>query len=69
MRIVEKEMATHSSILPGGSIGQRSLEGYSQWGSQRVGHDQSDLAHKHVRIPVGFFVEIEESESVSHSVV
>ena len=30
-------MATHSSILPGESHGQRSLVGYSPW--QRVGHD------------------------------
>ena len=29
---LEKEMATHSSILPGKSQGQRSLEGYSLWG-------------------------------------
>ena len=36
---LEKEMATHSSILPGESHGQRSLEGYSPWGLQRVGHD------------------------------
>ena len=28
---LEKEMATHSSILPGKSHGQRSLVGYSQW--------------------------------------
>jgi len=27
--LLEKEMATHSSILPGKSHGQRSLEGYS----------------------------------------
>ena len=27
-----KEMATHSSILPGKSHGQRSLVGYSPWG-------------------------------------
>ena len=31
---LEKEMATHSSIL-GGFHGQRSLAGYSPW----VGHD------------------------------
>ena len=30
--ISEKEMATHSSILPGKSHGQRSLAGYSPWG-------------------------------------
>ena len=29
---LEKEMATHSSILPGESHGQRSLAGYSLWG-------------------------------------
>ena len=30
--ILEKEMATHYSILPGESHGQRSLAGYSPWG-------------------------------------
>ena len=45
---LERGMATHSSILlwkefsHGKSHGQRSLEGYSPWGSQRVGHDCSD---------------------------
>ena len=29
---LEKEMATHSSILPGKFRGQRSLVGYSPWG-------------------------------------
>ena len=29
---LEKEMATHSSILAGESHGQRSLVGYSTWG-------------------------------------
>ena len=29
--LLEKEMATHSSILPGKPHGQRSLVGYSQW--------------------------------------
>ena len=29
---LEKEMATLSSILPGESHGQRSLEGYYPWG-------------------------------------
>ena len=33
----EEEMATHSSILPGESHGQRSLVGYSPWG-----HKESD---------------------------
>ena len=30
--LLEKEMATHSSILPGKSQGWRSLVGYSPWG-------------------------------------
>ena len=34
---LEKEMATHSSILAWKICGQRSLAGYSL-GSQRVGH-------------------------------
>ena len=29
---LEKEMATHSSFLPGEFHGQRSLVGYSPWG-------------------------------------
>ena len=29
---LEKEMTTHSSILPGKSHGQGRLEGYSPWG-------------------------------------
>ena len=29
-------MATHSSILPGKSRGQRSLVGYSPWGRQEL---------------------------------
>ena len=35
---LEKEMETHSSILPGKSYGQRSLVGYSPWG-----HKESDI--------------------------
>ena len=36
--VLEKEMATHSSILAGKFHGPRSLAGYSPWG-QRAGHD------------------------------
>ena len=36
---LEKEMATHSRILLGKSYRQRSLAGYSVWGSQRVGQN------------------------------
>ena len=36
---LEKEMATHASILAGKSHGQKSLEGYSAWVLKRVGHN------------------------------
>ena len=36
---LEKEMATHSSILAWELHGQRSLEGYSPQGHKRVRHD------------------------------
>ena len=35
---LEEGMATHPVFLPGGSHGQRSLEGYSPWG-----HKESDM--------------------------
>ena len=35
---LEKEMATHSSIFPGKSQGQRSLEGHIVHGVTRGGH-------------------------------
>ena len=39
---LEEEMATHSSILPGESHGQRNLVGYTQsTGSRRVRLDQA----------------------------
>ena len=39
---LEKEMATHSSILARKSPGQRSLAGYSRRG-RSVGHDLSTM--------------------------
>ena len=33
---LEKEMATHSSILPGKSHGRRSMVGYSPWGRREL---------------------------------
>jgi len=36
---LEKEMATHFSILAGKSHGQRSLEYYSPLGHKRVGYN------------------------------
>ena len=35
---LEKELATHASILAGKSHGQRSLVGYSPWGYKGVEH-------------------------------
>ena len=40
---LEKQMATHSSVLPGESQGQGSLVGCRLWG-RRLGHDCSDSA-------------------------
>ena len=37
---MEEEMATHS-ILPGKSLEQRCLVGYSLWGHKRVNHDRA----------------------------
>ena len=44
---LEKEMAIHSSILPGKSHGQRSLEGYSPWGCKESDTTErlSDFTH------------------------
>ena len=39
--LLEKEMATHSSILPGKAHGWRSLVGYSPWG-----HKESDTTER-----------------------
>ena len=36
---LEKEMATHSSILDWEIQGQRNLAGYSPWGRKRVRQD------------------------------
>ena len=38
---LEKEMATHSIVLPGKSHGQRSLVGCSPWG-----HEESDITER-----------------------
>ena len=41
--LLEKEMATHSSIFPGKFHGQKSLEGCNPWG-----HKESDMTeHTH----------------------
>ena len=40
---LEKEMATHSSILPGRSHGRKSLGGYSPWGRKEL--DMTERLH------------------------
>ena len=47
--MMEKEMATHSSILAWKSHRQRSVVGYSPWGCKRVEHS---LATEHTRVGV-----------------
>ena len=49
---LEKEMATHSSILSGKCHRQRSLVGHKSMGWQRVGHD---LATEHTHTPLYYF--------------
>ena len=45
---LEKEMATHSSVLAWESHGQRSLVGYSPWG-----HKESDTTERlHTKMPI-----------------
>ena len=46
---LEKNMATHSSILPGESHGQRSLASYSPFGHKTVGNN---LAAKQQQQPI-----------------
>ena len=49
---LEKAMATHSSILPGESRGQRSLVGYSPWGCKQL--DRTEQISKHTHTPTSF---------------
>ena len=51
---LEKEMATHSSILPGESHGQRSLVGYSPRG--RKESDMTERLHFHFHFRFNFLV-------------
>ena len=44
MRALERELATHSSILAWRIPGTEELAGLLSMGSHRVGHDWSDLA-------------------------
>ena len=55
---LEKEMATHSSILAWKSHGQRRVEGYSPWGRKELDTTQQLSMHK-----CGI------SDHISHSVI
>ena len=48
-RSPEGKIATHSSILPGKSRGQRSLVGYSPWG-RKESDSTNQLTHIHTDI-------------------
>ena len=48
---LEKEMATHSSILAGRIHGQKSLANYSPWGHKELDTtEQLTLTHTHTHI-------------------
>ena len=49
---MEKDMAADSSILPGKSLGQSSLVGYSPWGLERGGHNLATIQQHLNHIPV-----------------
>ena len=54
---LEKEMATHSSILVrGNSHGQRSLVGYSPWGNKESDMTEGQNSNIHVSPPSWFFL-------------
>ena len=51
LRALEKEMATHSSVLAWRIPGMGEPRGLPSMGSHRVGHDWSDLAdYNHMRL-------------------
>ena len=71
---LEKEMATHSSVLAWRSPGTEEPGGLPSMGSHRVGHDRHDLAAAAAAAKVSpgkQFTSLsgEESESVSCSAV
>ena len=46
--LLEEAVAIHSRILPGESLGQKSLEGYSPWGHRVTeSHATERLTHTH----------------------
>ena len=67
---LQKEMATHSSILASGKLhGQGSLMGYSPWGCKEL--NMTKYAHTALPLMVCFFVHLENAsfspvQSLSH---
>ena len=55
---LEKEMATHSSVLAWRIPGTGEPGGLPSMGSHRVGHDWSDLAKKNLEIGTSVFLDI-----------
>ena len=53
-RLLEKEMATHSSILAWEIPWKRNLAGYSTWGHKRVGHSLMTKQEQNFAFPVTF---------------
>ena len=47
---LEKETATHTSIVAWKSQGQSSLAGYSPWSHKRVGHDLGNTQQNTVNL-------------------
>ena len=61
---LEKEMATHFSILPGKSHGRRSLVGYSPW-VRRVAPQLSDFTFFHFSHPTRLILRISPKETTT----
>ena len=53
MHALEKEMATHSSVLAWRTPGMEEPGGLLSMGLHRVGHDRSDLAAAAAAVPPG----------------
>ena len=68
---LEKEMATHSSVLAWRIPGTGEPGGLPSMGSHRVGHDRSDLAAAaaYMKCSFGSYNFLEEISSLSHSIV
>ena len=73
--ILEKDVATHSSILAGKSYGQRTLVGYSPWGYKRLRYnlaknDNNDPPSKfHIHLGRTFFKEIDHKKSNAQGIL